>query len=293
MAGSNRFHSYNLLGFAVWRVGSSGYSYGQLDPTATPTPDTTSPSYTVVGESITATLPEISRKRAEFGGSSYKGSAYMGIDTLGEATMENALVDSTLSSILMDGNIDTTTISTAKIASPNNNNPTPNEVGVCFWTSSHGGDDGSDGTLEYTTWVIPKCNASIQYTGGNLDDGKNPQTANITFATSLSGKFPWGAAFSSTQNWYENKTDYFYISGSYPYNVVAYVDDFSTGAFTAPYLPASSTVDGSIHVVTKDGASGTLSSFSTSTGAAAFTAAASGTIWNVWYAMNTSFTKSS
>lgn len=242
MAGSSRVRNYGLVSLFVWRVSSAGIAHGQLDPQATLTGDTISHALAFIGDPISAQLPEVSRRRVTFGGLRFLGSAFMGIDPIGAFDIQLSSVDANLYRMTTGSNIDTTTITNSQITSPNNNSQSPNDIGLMFSVLSQSGDDGTDGATEYRTYVIPRAQATLRETGGNVTSGENPQPATLSVTPSMASRHPWGQAFSATEGFAGNKTDHYYIQAPQPYGLTAYIADGTETTFETQFLNGSTGV---------------------------------------------------
>lgn len=283
---ANRVNNYNLVSLFIWRVSATGIPYGQLDPDATETGDTISHALAFIGDAIVAGLPTVNYRRATFGGSRFLGSAFMGIDPLESFEIQLSSSDLNLYSMLKGANLDTTTITNATVTSPNNNAQSPNDIGLMFSVASQERSAGSDGDTEYRTYVIPRAQAFIQETGGNVTAGENPQAVTLTVTPSMSSKHAWGTAFGSNEGFAGNKTDHLLIQAEYPYGLTTWIADGSETTFEVEFVPQSSAVTSgkTDNVFSLNGTVTAPSSFATATGQVTISAAGSdGDNWVAFY----------
>lgn len=223
MAGTSRGNTYNLVSVFFWRVSSTGINYGQLDPAATETGNTTSHALAFIGDAIASGVPEVTYKQATFGGSRQLGSAFMGINPIGTFDIQLSSMDATLINMAKGGNIDTTTVSGATLFSQNNNAQSPNDMGLMYSRQIQDRESGSDGDTKYITTVIPRCQVFVTDTGGNTTDGENPQPVTVTVTASMAEKHPWGASFGTNEGFAGNKTDHYYLTAEYPYGLTTWI----------------------------------------------------------------------
>jgi len=285
---ANRSNTYNLVSVFFSRVSATGIPYGQLDPDATETGDTISHALAFIGEATVAGLPTVNYRRATFGGSRFLGSAFMGIDPLESFDIELASSDLTLYNMLKGSNLDTTTIANATITSPNNNAQSPNDISVMFTVAAQERSSGADGDTEYRTYVIPRAQAFIRETGGNVTAGENPQPTTVTITPAMSSKHAWGTAFGSNEGFAGNKTDHLLIQAEYPYALTTWIADGTETTFEVEFVPASSAVtDGKTdNVFSLNGTVTAPSSFNVTTGQVTISAAGSdGDNWAAFYQM--------
>lgn len=135
--------------------------------------------------------------------------------------------------------------------------------------------DNADGSSQWLTLCY--LNAQFQDTGGMSaaqSGGENPNPLSYEGVPNYSLRTVWGQLWSANANQVvtDNRAASQAIYSNYRYFIATYIDDGSTGTYTLPYKPASSTLGH--HLIFKNGAVLTVTSVSTSTGVVTQTAAA-------------------
>lgn len=277
-------HIFDLLFAMVTRIGSSGYSSGQLDPDSVGAGPTVSPALLLKGP-VKLTTAKATRTSVEWrGGGVPEGKKQAGVDSIQTATLEVTRWDNTLDTLIMGGSIDTSSLTNAEISSPNNMNPSPNTV--CFIAIAK--IDIPGGTTKYWHIVYPSCTISkvtpdVQQLDGNQ---KNPNNTTLSITPSIASKFPVGKAFSSNQGWYGNTEFEFVLKYDLPYMFDVWIADGMATTFTLSAIPSSSLVTSgkTTNWVTKNGAETAPSSINTTNGLVTVASAGSAAdVWNVWY----------
>lgn len=277
-------HVFDLNFAMLTRLSSGGYATGQLDPDSVGTGPTVSPALMIKGP-VKLTTAKATRASVEWrGGGRPEGKKQAGVDSIGAATLEVTRWDNTLDTLIMGGNIDTTSLTNAEISSPNNMNNAPNTV--CFIGISK--IDIPNTPTKYWHIIYPNCTVSktspdMQQVDGNQ---KNPNNITLTIEPSTATKFPVGVAFGANQGWYGNTEFEFLMLYDHPYMFDTWIADGVATTFTLSALPKKSTVTGghTDNWITKNGVETAPTSINTSSGLVTLPAAGSASdVWNIWY----------
>lgn len=266
MAGVSIGSVYSFLYAQIWRQTDAGLPTGQLDP-ASLVNDTTSHAYLLTG--IEGTLPEYSYGNVSFrDGNVLRGNVETGLESLTNGTITLNTYDATLNTLLVGGNVDTTSIVNATISSTNAGQNVPYTIGIMLTMKQFSRVPATWGHTKFLTLVYPSCTARYTPPSVNQSSGENPMTGSLVFTPREGSKFPTGNAFSSTQGWKNNRTFEYFISADYPYALSMYVQDGTETDYIVGYLPVSSTVTSgnTTNLFTINGTVTAPTSISTSTG---------------------------
>lgn len=282
---AQQYNTFDLIALLLWRIDANGRAIGQMDPDALPTAPATSHALTYVGDGISATIPAVRYREAEFGGSELKGRAFMGLETIDNFEVVNSVADDNLYILARGGKRDTTSLINAAIVGANENNPTPYRLGVAIVDKLQSRDTGTDGNTEYRTRIYPDCQCVIAVTGSKVEGGRNPNPVAITVKPSMAKKFPGGVAFGSAQGWRGNKTTGFWILAAKPYALTAFLADGVATTFITGYRGTSSLVTGgnTTNWFTKNGTPTAPASFVPATGVVTIAAGVTGDLWDALY----------
>ena len=145
------------LNFAyIMRMSSSGYNTCQLNPDSVGVEPTVSPALVIKGP-VKLTTAKATRASIEWrGGGASEGKRQAGVDSIGTATLEVTRWDNVFDTLIMGGNIDTTSLTNAEISAPNNMNTTPNVVAFVGIAKVN----VPGGTAKYIHFVYPNCTIS-------------------------------------------------------------------------------------------------------------------------------------
>lgn len=284
MASSSGF-SYGLHSVAFWRV-KSGKSYGQLNPNGTLTGDTISHALDYLGDGLLVGLPQVTRKRVQFGGNVIKGTAYMGVGEISEFEIQLAPSKINLDILAASAQENTTTIIGAKISSPNHYNQTLNDVGLlvnCYFQSD---DEATQGNTEFRTFIVPLCQLQVNYANVTTGDGDNPQPVSISVTADFAKYYPWGEALGA--DFAGGKATYFYIDSLYPYAHTAWIADGVETTYELKYSPAHTSVTSGRtgHITAINGTPTAATSIVVATGVVTVAAAGSdGNVHDTFYQM--------
>jgi len=287
---STRFVNYSVVSLFLWRVGTDCFNYGQLDPSGTLTPDTTSNSISYVGENNFANLPEVIYKRFTFGKARFLGATFAGIEPIPEFTIEISSVNANLDVLANNATISTTTINNVNFWTPNHNSQAPNRVGLMMTVAAQPRGSGCDGETEYSTFVLPDTTIFVNRAGGSTDAGNDTQPVTVTVSPTMAGAQPWGSAFTSTENLAGNKTEILYLQAPNPFAVTTWIADGTIVVYTVEYVPALSTVTGgnTDNVFTVEGVVTAPTTFDVATGIVTIAAAGTtGDVHNAFYQIET------
>ncbi|MAS33550.1 MAG: hypothetical protein CL610_06060 [Anaerolineaceae bacterium] len=238
----------NVYGFDrafVWRVNSAGICTGQLDPVMPGTAPLTSHAYEINGP-ISAELPAPTFGRFEFvGGGAYEGSADAGLQGLEEGSMQSSQVDINLAILLAGGKLDTTTITGGPIIwSTNELNPSPHQVGLMLIRKVQSRVAATAGLVYYDTFLFPLVQMRLRGPNFSQEPGTNVGAATLSIVPQVGSRFPWGEAFGSNQDWYNNQNIWFGMRSQYPWHITAFLQDGVEDSYTLQYLPVYDTITG-------------------------------------------------
>jgi hypothetical protein len=227
----------------VWRVGSNGIATGQLDPNALGSAPVTSHAYFIRG-GISCNLPLPSFGTFDFrGNGAYEGSVDAGLESLANGEMSVSQCDATLAVLLAGGSLDTTTITGGPtIWSPNQLHPTPRQVGLALIRKRQSQITATAGQIYYQTVLYPKVQMRLVQGNFSQDTGLNTSPVTLSIKPQIGTRFPWGEAFGTNQDWYNNSNIQFSIESDYPWAMTSFVQDNSETTYTLQYLPVYSTV---------------------------------------------------
>lgn len=267
-----RGNIYGFFAAQFYRVNSSGFGIGQLDPLSL-TPGATSSAYRVAG-AVSAGLPQPTYETVTFRGNQrILGQADLGISDLGSFDMQISEYDATLMSLLLGGNVDTTTITSSTVSSPNYGRISPYQVGIMLTAGFQSRDAATSGVNSYITYVIPLAQVRITPPGLSQDGGVNPNLPTLTITPSFGGRFPNGVAFGANQTWENNESLIYGIQGDAPYSYTCFIQNNSDTTYTLGYRPTTSTTNQTDHLWAVGGTITAPTSVVTSTGVVTLAAA--------------------
>jgi hypothetical protein len=224
----------------VWRVNSSGQAVGQADPDNFAN-GATSHAYKLKGP-VTANLPQIGYLLTIFkAGGTIQGQADTGVDTIGTFEITLADLDATLSALVQGGLVDTTSLTNATIFGMNDNNPSPNDIGLML-TARYQGRASTPGVNEFLSVVFPLCQARLRLNSISGEGGVNPNPITMTVTPRMASKFPNAVAFAANQGWYDNKSLMYFKSAQWPYSLTVFKQDGVDDTYVTGYRGKSSAV---------------------------------------------------
>lgn len=277
------YHVWAALRTGTAYTPGEGYPMGSLATPNSPSTDTVYGAYKLPGyveSSIPAPTIEIATFR---GGLAILGQRAMGVSDFGTFTLTLTGHDETFARMCNASTVDVATHTNLAITAPNTGNASLPQMilGMSI------GIQLDSGANQFITAVFGNVQCNYPNLGAGQDSGTNPRPIEVTVIPSVSTRTGWGMLYSATALAVQNNTDIVtYVRYDYPMYLLTYIDNGSTGGFTAPYLPFSSSVDNTTNIMLESGAKVNMTSFSTSTAAAAFTAADSGDPWTVLYGTN-------
>lgn len=268
----NKGNLFSILYMQVYRLTAGGIGVGTMNPNAL-TPGATGHAYRVVGV-ISNTLPAPTYELATFqGDQKILGQADLGVTDFGSFEIQLAGIDATLETLLAGHNVDTTTITSATISSPNTAVGSVNQVGIILTGQIQSRDTATQGTNQYYTLIFPRCEVRVSRPGLSQSGGINPNPVTLNVVPTLGGHFPGGNAFSATQAWDDNKSLFYSIVANAPYSFTAFVQDSSDTTYVLGYRPTTNTTNQTDHIWTVNGAITAPSSVDTTTGVVTLAAA--------------------
>lgn len=279
----------NLFGFdyaLVWRVTSGGIATGQLNPDSPGTAPQTSHAYTISGP-MTCELPGANFGTFDFrGGGAYEGSVDGGLESLSNGTLTVSQCDATLAALLGGGSIDTTTITGGPIIwSPNSLNPSPTQVGLMLMRKHQSQVAATKGTIYYDCALYPKVQMRMIRGNFSQDTGLNTSPIVLQIKPQIAAYFPWGEAFGTNQDWYNNQNIEFSLTSAYPWHMTSFLQDAAETDTVLAYKPIYETVTGgranSVHSV--NGSVTAPSSITASTATVVMSAAGTANQWRVHF----------
>lgn len=275
-------HVYGFDAIQVYKY-YNGYAFGQIADPTTPGTNVTSHAYAMFN-GISASLPAVSRALATFrGGSVPLGSAFLGVEALTSFDISLSAFDNTLNTMVGNGNADTTTVSGWEVSGMNEQNPTPNQLGIVLNLRIQRQDAGYIGDNYFLNVFFPNVTCTYnQIATITQDGGENPSPSTLTVAPAASGKFASGIAFSSNQNFKNNATACYFVMTTHPLAVTTYIADGAATTFTLGYRPQYSTVTtgNTNNSTAKNGTATAVTSINTTTGLV--TIASAGTAADKW-----------
>lgn len=271
----------NLFGFDkafVWRVDSDGIATGQLDPDNPGSTPLTSHAYEIGGP-MTLEMPGANFGSFDFrGGGAFEGKADAGLESIDTGTMQSSQCDAALAVMLAGGLLDTTTITGGPtIWSTNDLNPSPHQVGLMLVRKIQSRVVATAGLNYYATVIFPLVQMRMTQANFTQEPGTNTAAVTLTIEPQVGSRFPWGEAFGSNQQWYNNQNIWFGINSDNPWALTAFIADGTETSYTLAYLPSSATVTSGRgdHIYAIDGVPTAPDNVSTST--AVVTLAGAGT----------------
>lgn len=287
MAATDKGYVYSFVHAQMYRVNANGVPVGQLDPDAL-VADTTSHAYKLDG------ITNAEFGSPEFGsvtfrtGTRWQGTVDTGLINPGDITIGNISLDANLYKLLLDINIDTTTIVNTQASGMGYTRVLPNDIGVILTAQLFSTNLATLGQTYFVSVIVPRCTGRIIFMPFNQDGGENPSSGSIVLKPKISKKNVLGIAFDSTQNFENNEVVAYWLSADAPYALTTYIENGVATTYDVGYLPTSSTVTSgnTTNYFTQDGVVTAPTSISTSTGAVVITAGTSGDIANAFYQTN-------
>lgn len=277
-----------LHALQIFTVNNSGIALGQLDPTATPTPDTTSSAYLVRGATSSAFSPRTPTVVDFRDGDTFKGQMSFGGGDLQPFDISLDQSHPSLFAMVNNSSVDSTTNSVWRIFGANPNEEDLPTVGMILTQKYQSRESGSDGVNYYLNTIIPRAEIRVN-PGGAEFQARSEWSLNVT--PTMASKLPNGVAFGSNQGFEGNQTDAIYIVSKKPIALTTYIADGIETTFVAGYRPSYSTVTlaAAENFFAVNGTATALSSISTTTAVATMAAAGSSGDVNVLM-YETSFT---
>jgi hypothetical protein len=236
----------NLFGFDrafLWRVGSNGIASGQLDPVTPGSAPLTSHAYEATGV-MASEIPGANFGTHEFrGGGAYEGKADSGLENLTDGTLQLSQADIALAVMLAGGLQDVTTIAGGPIIwGTNDLNPSPRQVGLMLIRGVQSRVTATAGVNYYDTVIYPLVQMRMIYSNFSQDAGVNTGAITCSIKPQVASRFPWGVAFGSNQDWYNNTSIWAGIRSVYPWAMTSFLQDGVETDTVLAYEPIYDTV---------------------------------------------------
>lgn len=269
------------------RRNSAGYPVGtQADP-ETITANTTMSAYVIHGLREFVPAKRDVAKAVNRGDGKIIATMYMGVKDYGEGSFELGVEDDTVDALVKRSTLDTTLASDMLVRAGNEGQAEPIPG---YLMSTVRVQDIDDGSFWYKTWIYNNAQVIEDEAAPiNQKDGENPSPLKYKFSPSLSNRLVTGHLFSDTDlQVLEDKDTYTIIRSRYPLALTSWKANGSATTFNLPYLPVYSGATGAAqNIITKNGATQSVTSVNTSTGLVTVSAAgSSGDIWVVLYQTN-------
>lgn len=277
--------TFNFTHMFMWRVNGAGICTGQLDPDSLGTPPITSHALQVRGP-IAATFPDPTFTKFEArGGGTYEGSASGGVESLGAGEVQLDQIDPSLIQLARGGLLDTTTITGGpEIYAENILQTAPFDVGLMFVMRKQ--KLGSIKKNVYWHVIYPLVTCTFKKPSPTQEGGVNTQVPVLGLDPQVATKFPWGEAYSATQDWYNYSEISFMADADYPFALTSFVADGVATTFSSEFKPQFSTVTAgrAQQVTAKNGVPTALTSIVPATGVHTLTAPGSANdLWTSFY----------
>lgn len=255
---------------------SNFYAKGlSLTPNAV-TPGTTLNSYVVPAPVKYTPANPTYEAVYSYAGEALRGRREAGITDYGNAQLTLSEYDETVNQMSGGALTDATTASAHSLSSPNANQKNPPRLGAIF----SAGATPVNSAESFLNIMIVNFTLRRPRPGANQGNGKNPDPLSLDIVLSTGTRTPLGLLFSATALAVSKNSDtelYDYFPA--PLLLTSYVDNGTSTSVTFPYTPYSTTVDGTINIVTKNGVDA-HSGMSGITGkVATITPGSSGDIW--------------
>lgn len=279
----------HLAGFYYAQImfrDTNGYPVGSNSTPNSKTNGTVYNAYKLTGP-VNVTAPTPTRELATFrGGMAILGQRALGTTDFGTFDLTLSAYDEVFESYVTGAVNDATNAGTENIFSASN---TENLNLPQFHLVLTAGWQDSTGTNRYMNWMYPNVQIAPGQISVTQDGGVNPNPVQYTVIPSSSTRTTLGYLFSATTVGITNDRDI--VSRwrtDYPVTFATYIDDGADTSVTTAYKPATSDVDGSRNVYTKNGVDNkaNISAFSTSTGATTHTAGSATDVWIISYMTN-------
>lgn len=278
--------SGHLAGFYYAQImfrDTNGYPVGANATPNSKANGTVYNAYKLTGP-VNVTAPTPTRENATFrGGMAILGQRALGTTDFGTFEMTLSAYDEVFESYVTGATNDVTNAGTENVLGANN---TENLALPQFHLVLTAGWQDDTGTNRYMNWMYPNVQIAPGQISVTQDGGVNPNPVQYTVIPSSSTRTTLGYLFSATGVGITNNRDI--VSRwrtDYPVTFATYVDDGADTSITTAYRPATSDVDGSRNVYTKNGVDNkaNISAFSTTTAATTHTAGTAGDIWVISY----------